>query len=195
MQKLLQELENCLATIKAPVLLSLNSGLSIAEIGNLERANKFELLPELKEIYLWKNGTHYTENGSYTLLKNGTLMSLTKAFAEYNHFINSQFEYFLHSYFPIFESIGGEFLVAECNTKSKMCGMILHYDIDNVFMTEGPTPVFDSIPTMIRSIIECYLKKAYIFSKEGNFEIDRELEREIIDAHNPKSKAYKINDF
>ena len=194
MKQLLLELENQLKKANATVLNSLNSGLDIDKIRNLEKSNNFELIPEIIELYQWKNGSHFTDSGNYFRIKKGTLMPLSKAFAEYNDFIENEFEYFHKFYFPIIESIGGEFLVVECDKKSEMFGMILNYDTKYVFMTNGATPVYDSIPSMIRSIINCFLNKAYFFNEKGKCDIDYDLEKEIIDIHNPNVKKYKSND-
>ncbi|KIC94444.1 SMI1/KNR4 family protein [Flavihumibacter solisilvae] len=194
MKQLLEALEVLLVKINAPLLYSLNEGLDGNNILDLERANGFELPSEIKELYKWKNGSNADYDpriGGGFLFRSAILMPLTKAYAEYNYTISNQFDFYLDSYFPLFESLNEEFFVIDCDPESETFKMILSYQTKHVYLTAGAVPVYDSPQTMIESITRCFSEKAYYYTKINQFEVDYELEDEIKASLNPKARYLK----
>ena len=183
----------------SPVLSYLQPGISKSEVdGKLRLAKIGVSFPdEVYSLYGWKNGinddTDTRTLGEQWLFKLGIFCSLDLAISNYLEWTTGP-SYISKTLFPLFESGGGDYYFVETNKHSASYGMILYYSPSNPDLP-GPTSIFDSLDSCLRSIVECYRQKAYYYNPDSpDLEIEWDLEKTIWKKLNPNSEYYKILD-
>ena len=195
MKELLLKFEELLTKLNPSLIANMNPGLSIKSIQEKIELTDLQLPDEIIELYKWKNGAIDVANqitGPRQLFRRAILMNIDKAIWEHNNFTKQEFGFYLNAYFPLFESLGEEFFVVDCDPGSKTFNMILSYEIKGVYLTGGAVPVFDNPVKMIETIIRCYEKNVYKFDSSANrFNSNMSMERGIIIEMNPNANKIR----
>jgi|GEM_PF-573515 len=196
-RQLLESLLNELERHSAPVLRYLKDGISKEKIEAAfkEKNIQLQLPEEALELYNWKNGVPaFIEEdepiiGELELFTLGVYTSFELSLDTYiSHILKSDF--FTPSMFPLFESGGGELFLLECNPISPEYKKILMFTLHDPVFVEPVESKYDSLESLLLTVLECYQKGIYFFSEFGGkrvFDIQRLSEVEVATKHNPKS--------
>ena len=176
----LLELEKCLIQVKNPVLPYLNAGIPFdckkftSELKSLD----MEPTPDLIDLYYWKSGMPEQPFGfNFNLFSEGTFI----------HYIET-----ITIYKTIFQSWGLEFnkllpiilkpylgaedpVMINLDEKSTTHGSILYYS--SHITPFGPTLIYDSLHSMIQTIIERYRQNLYSIDENGELLYDNNNEK------------------
>lgn len=180
----LRNLEEELRRIDAPVQKYFNAGLSEAEIRNLFRQIGLTPSEELIQIYTWRNGLRYKElpSGKLSFGLNGVFFPLQDSIDMYRSFVADQFPLF----FPLFWD--DTFLI-NLNVGSKDYQMIFIYS-PSLLITE-PQSCYDSLETMIHTLVTCFQKGIFSYDAEGFFKEQHRLTAAVSRSINPLSIYWK----
>jgi len=184
----------------SPLWSYLQPGISKEVVdNNLTKANLDVAFPdEIYSLYEWHNGVNENEArekdiGELSLFKLGIFSSLSFAIDNYIEYA-VQNSYWSKGLFPLFESGGGDYYLIDSNKHSATYKMIFFYSPSNSYF-QGVASIFDSLDSLLSSVIECYREKAYYFSPDSpDLEIKPKLEMAIWRKHNPNSEYYRILD-
>ncbi|MBO9703055.1 MAG: SMI1/KNR4 family protein [Sporocytophaga sp.] len=180
-----------LKDINHPALSNMKDGLRDDEIQNLE--NQFNIsLPEgLKAAYRIYNGGKMEDKtiGELSVFPNGILLPLEEALMTYNY--NKTDNYWPGTYFPIFTSGGGDYLLVQLGPYDDL-NRIYFYSPSNVDF-ETIISFYDDLNTMTDSIIKCYETEVY-FVKDGmsDWSLEPLNQAKICKELNPRSEYWKI---
>jgi cell wall assembly regulator SMI1 len=153
MKEIIQKIDAHLKKNAPVVYQSLNPPLTAAQIHELEVKHKITLPPDLKEIYLWKNGQNL--EGDYnSFFGNKTLLPLEQALAtrdELNEMLfakNREVEFqtpnwWNKDWIPLFENGGGDYVCYDAaGVFTNKTGQILDYYHDEYYrMVNAPSLV------------------------------------------------------
>ena len=190
-KQLLVELESELDRTHAPILHRLNQGRTENELRDI--FGGMQILDDVYALYMWKDGTDTTNAalGKCWLFKMGALIPAQKAVQYYKKFVNRD-EYWIDGMFPLFESLGGDFYLIDINSTSPTYGFIFFYYPGAVDF-EVIISKYDSLETLVRTILECFRRGAYFYDKNAlTLEFTPELEREITKNNNPRSAYWTL---
>lgn len=190
----LDKLFKLLVINHSPLVELLKPGISTAQIQKESQKLGLPFSDQLSQMYNWKNGVEIEEKslGIYYLFRLGIYYDLEKATCLYLG-LNDTDVYWKKSMFPLFGSGGGEFFLIDLDVNSNTYeSIILYYPGNPDF--EVTIMIYDSLESLIRTIIECYEKKAYsvIEEKFKHLKIDSKLEKEIAMRNNPKSPYWNF---
>jgi len=196
LKNLLNELEKCLIEAKNPILKYLEEGTPFNPDHFAQMLDLLELDPyeDLNALYMWKPGLK-KENLNiigfdYMLFDMGSHIEYTEALRNYQILVLE--ELFENRYLPfiMMPRMGLEDpILIDLSKKSKTFGQIF-FDSPALFITE-PISIYDSLSSMIETIIECYRKGVYTFSDEGILQTDDDKEVEISSRINKNSDYWK----
>ena len=184
LSSILAELEERLQLKKAPVLNNFNPGLPEKEIRDQLKAIRIEN-ELLVELFSWKNGVGSDDLavGEYEMFSFGTMISLKAAIDHYEAAMADNI--WDKSLFPIF--IGTDYILFD--TSKGENGKIWYY-APSLLLSGKPVTIYDSLVRMLGTIIECYRFNAFNFTETGELEIDYDLEEQISEQLNPKSRYW-----
>jgi hypothetical protein len=172
MKKLLVRLENALVNAKNPVLDDLNFSPRFNKEQFLNVLKNTGLTPteDLLDLYSWKTGlqTEKALSPSYNFhtfsfgnhIDNNSTSSLYILDSNTSKIFNKQF-------LPlIYYGFEEDPIMIDLSVKSKTYGSIFYY-CPNITFSPIPVPIYDSLSTWIKIVIECYERNVYNISKEG----------------------------
>jgi len=140
-----------------------------------------------ESLYKWKNGEK--ENEYCQMMQYGGLLSLEESIKLKENYLEGCVE---NIFIPIISD--GEQILLFNNNRSKNYGRIYLYSVPLLYI-EKPISCFDSLETMIITIVESYKEKAYIYDeKERWLNIDSEKIKLIAKKNNKKSAYWKEHD-
>lgn len=190
----LNEINKYLIQSQAYVLDFLLPGIDKDEIKKQVQEVKIKLPDEIYQLYQWRNGIGdiYAHNFNHeAFFEFGIFYSLQSAIDLYqDHGITNK--YWDDIYFPLFTNGGGDFLLVNIAEQSNEYGFIYLYS-PAINLSISPVSMYDSISTMLDTILLSYQKGAYFY-------IDRELEEnsgvlfEIAQELNPQSTFWQLDD-
>ncbi len=187
MNKNLIELEGLLRKIRPGLLSSLNPGIGDVNEYKTKLLNLSINPPEsFFQLFQWKNGTKFSEEkqlGELYLMPLGLFLSLEDSVK-----INNEIKHWNNSFFPICSSEVGDFLLLNCNHDSEKFGSITNYSFHD-FPTNQQK--YDSIDSMINTLIKCYSQNIYYLDSNGLLDYDDEKEFEISAKLNPNSDYWE----
>ncbi|WP_269226671.1 SMI1/KNR4 family protein [Flavobacterium eburneipallidum] len=186
-------LEKVLVEKGNPIVNSMEEPKDYDELFELITNYKFSFSKDFIDFYLWKGGLKstllFTEEafdceltafGNFFeidgLLSFFTMERISKTLPYENKFL----AFFLNS--------SGDRVIIDLKEKSKTFGKIFIFS-PSITLSSKPMQIFDSVESMVDTIIECYQKEAYKISN-GKLEIDYDLESEIAQAINPHSEFW-----
>jgi len=153
------------------------------------------ILPEdAYKLYQWRNGIAniYAHNFNHQpFFSFGIFYSLQSAIELYksHSLVNGYWE---DCYFPLFTNGGGDFILLNIDEKSREYEMVYLYS-PSINLSIEPVSIYDSIKTMLDTILLCYQKKAYFF--EGReLAVNTRLEFEIGQFKNPQSFFWQLEE-
>lgn len=192
---LLEGLYEVLEEARSPLCGILQKGLSRKTIDDCIQDLKVNFLPEMYELYSWRNGVREEDLdgktlGEFWLFPMGFFPPIDFAIEDYRVGMDIGWS---SNYFPLFASGGGDYYLIDCDKQSMTYKMVL-YDSPSNIDFEGIVSKFDSLNSLLEAITECYKRKVYYydFNKDRNLFVNRALEKEIFMRHNPKSDYWKI---
>lgn len=194
MKKLLDELSEILQ-IKHPFIeSSLQAGIFKEDISFMLQNTAVQLPEEVYDLYSWHNGlkTDILENeplGVLWVFWMGAFTPFEFALEDYREFVAAG--YWNEHYFPLFCSGGGDYYLIDCNSLSSTYRRILLYSPSNVDL-DGIITVYDSLPQLLQSVIECYKAGAYTVDEKNYLQMNYEIEQKIAKANNPNSEYWRI---
>lgn len=192
MKTLLLDLEKKLIEKKNPILDYLDppSG-NFDEQRFIELTRKLKLEPssDLIDLYSWKKGLKgelaLDISFDYRMFSFGSPI-FYKDTSNLYILDESTDGLFTGKYLPfVFHGILEDPILIDLSKRSKTRGSI-YYFCPNVTLSATPVQIYDSLQSMIESIIECYQKEAYIIDEAGLLDVN-DLEQEITRKLNPKS--------
>lgn len=180
-----------LKSIDHPSLSNMKEGLGDDVINGFEKQFKVNLPEYLKAAYRVYNGADMDDKtiGELYLFPNGIFLPLEEALEIYDY--NKTDKYWPETYFPIFTSGGGDYLVVQLEAGQDQNRIYL-YSPSNVDF-EIITSFYDNPDSMIDSIIRCYEKGVY-FIKDGmtDWSLTPSDEARVCKDLNPRSEYWKI---
>jgi len=189
---LLVELESLLKASNYLIVTKFNDGKEEKEIAEYLHNLKFSARKDFVDLYKWKNGVSNLFQGGnigqLELFANGIMLPLEYAISTYTLEVKVQ-KKFNSYFFPIFTSGGGDYILINFNTKSKLFGQLFLYS-PSLLMTNAPMSIYDSLEVLFETILSIYKEKGYSF-KNNVLEVDYEIESLISRRLNPKSDFWK----
>ena len=92
-------------------------------------------------------------------------------------------------WFPVFASGGGDFYALDCETTSpSSCGVIGFMLGQSDHLIE-----YESLSTMLATILECYEKEAFFVDHRGYLEMNDDAHAQIARAHNPRVPLWQTS--
>lgn len=95
--------------------------------------------------------------------------------------------------FPLFGSGGGDYFLINCDEMSSTYSRIYFYSPTNVNF-DGMITYFDSLESLILSVIESYQSEAYYLDESKSLGTNTKLERKIVKKYNPNSEYWKLTE-
>jgi hypothetical protein len=194
---LLNELYTILKTANPALAGLLQQGLDKAAIDRAAGKAGLTFPDELYALYGWKNGmTNDIESienlRELRIFPLAIYLSLSESLEDYGYNANN---YWPRNLFPVFTSGGGDYYLLNCEEGTPSRGMI-YYFCPSDYLFQGVITKFDSLPSLISSVIECYAEKVYYFDDAGTFIIaDLKQEHEIIVKNNPRAEYWKLINY
>jgi hypothetical protein len=195
-QEKISQLDYILVTQQASVIQHLNDGKSFEDIAHFfDRYNiKLKEHDDLSLLYQWHNGTRINElpAGYFYLFPTFYFMSMDdieKTVLESNSF----YSFKEAGLIPILSS-GDDYISFDVNAE-KNKPRLYYSTISNTDMADIHTPIFDSIDSMLYTLILCF--KNNIFQKKDfYFEIIYyNLYKKIATFNNPLSEYWKSQEW
>ena len=202
-QQQLTELEQCLKEAHNPILSYLDSGTPFNQAHFGQMLELFNLTPnkEIIELYQWKPGLKkehiYNPDFQYAIFNRGSHIEYTEMLNFYQRLVLGQKEVFENRFFPIILMPGldyGSPILIDLAKRSKTYGQVFYYSPATMIL--DPTPIYDSIGSMVETIIVCYQQECFTFSKEY-FLLDWDSDKtfEISKKLNKKSNYWDSKDW
>lgn len=171
---------------------ALQPGLTNLDIEEKTKDSNFYLPSEIYELYRWRNGVDYGEEGFARFTPNCIFSSLEYALDQYNELIETfgesedypnNFSIWNSNWFPIF-SLEQEYLFVVCSSERRETSPIYHLLIEsgNAWLK------YTSLSSMLLTISECYESNVYYINNDGDFEVDEQREETIRAKYNPDAK-------
>ncbi len=187
--KHLDELEEILITNNAFVLSHLNGGIT-TEVFKRKIASVYpveEIPNTVFGLYSWHNGTWIAEKTpilNYHFFDDYFLCSAE----DVAHIIGADDFYLFadRKCLPLFASGSGEYLVINNKEEILYCGSWLPE-------IAPYTQIYDSLQSMLDTVVTCYKKNAYLFDDNNCLQINYELSHEISASLNPNSEYWRID--
>jgi cell wall assembly regulator SMI1 len=157
-------------------------GLSKREIESWEAKLPFSLTRELDSLYQWRNGTRAYEGdllGDLYFFPGFYLLSLEEAVQTYKE--REDAPQWRKGWFPLFADGAGDFYLIRCTRKkTDSSGVIgfIHGEPEQILE-------YESLPSMIRTLADCYAEGAFFLDEDGYLDMDDEEHRRIAHKHNP----------
>lgn len=149
---------------------------------------KYKFLDDsLSLLYKWRDGMDIAQIdnlGRYQFCGCGYFLPYQEAEVYKNQFLKEKY-FDKNSYFPIVASLGGDFLLVDCNKKKSKV-----YLYSPGLIINSPMEIYASLESFIETIYECFRQKAYTYDKNFYLQIDHDLEKEITLKFNPHSKFW-----
>lgn len=163
--EIMEEILTYTASVDPDLRASLRDGLSYDQIEEKSRDFGLEIPREVKDLYAWHDGMHAENREDHQLLYYHYFLPLDEALELCEHF--EEVEFFRYSedllgnkILPLFE-YECEYYAARCNSEKQDRAPIY-------FVYHGEKVVYDSLTTMLMSILECYRIGAYILTPNGD---------------------------
>ena len=189
----MEELEKVLKLINAPILNILNDGIDIKVKNEVFPSNY--ICDDLETLYKWKNGTNLLNIqliGNAWLIYMGSFISFDRAQTIYQSRAGED-KYWSSSMFPIFESLGGEFHLIECNMENIEFGSIYYHSIGDIDF-ETIIKRYDSLESLFNTVTECYVSQIHTFDEKGLLITNLEKAIQIGKKNNPQSGFWNLFD-
>jgi hypothetical protein len=194
----LLELEKCLIRAKNPILPYLNSGTPFdIEKFNAE-LNVLNMKPtqDMIALYNWKSGLpEQTWDFNLELFSGGTFIHYLDTISTYKIVLEYEGTEF-YKLLPIIlrPFIGSEDpVMINLDETSSTYGSILYYSAKSTPF--GPALVYDSLHSLIQTIIECYHQNVYTFDVNGELLYnDTEKINNIRKKFNKKKSYWDVED-
>jgi len=195
-QNLLKELEKCLIQAKNPILKYLEEGTPFNPDHFAQMLELLQLDPseDLNALYMWKPGLK-KENLNiigfdYMLFDTGSHIEYTEALRNYQLLVLQ--ESFENKFLPFIfmpRMLLEDPILIDLSKKSNTFGQIFFFSPGTLIME--PISIYDSLSSMLETIIECYRKRVYTLSEEGILQTDDDKEVEISSRINKNSDYWK----
>lgn len=176
----LMELERQLEIAQSPVLRFFADGIEQKDIVSLFEKESLVPTEGLVELYQWKNGVKFegVPTGNLCFGVNGVFFPLEESLSIYRYSRQEN----LRDYFPIFSD--DSFLI-QLNKQSPDFGKIFIYS--PAMQILKPQSYFDSLASMIETLITCFKEKAFFYDTELFLEQDYDRSFDIAKQINPNS--------
>jgi hypothetical protein len=198
LKEYLLELEKCLIHAKNPILTYLDQGPSFDE-------NKFaleleslhlNLSPDLADLYNWKSGLLQQPWGfNYNLFFDGTHIHYTETVPVYHIIVERDREFYENRLLPIilnpFTGYEDPVLI-DLNKKSSTYGGIYYFSNIILDIADEPILIYDSLESMISTIIECYHQKIYTIDANGELFCETKKMNDMAKKMNAKSPYWNV---
>jgi|GEM_PF-801097 len=184
--KALDRILNWLVKNNPELALSLQPGLTRAEIDQQIMGLPFTLPEEVYELYQWRNGDR---NWEYCgLLPGYGLLPLSQAIEEYTQIQqyqddlrdNHPEEVWQKPWFPVLMFDGKEYLLVVCETEKQEASPVWW-----LFLEDGVTLKYPSLTSLFLMAAECYETGAY-YLQNKYLEQNEEQVRQIQQKYNPE---------
>lgn len=172
----------------------LQPGISKNNIEEKLQAHRMIFPTEVYDLYAWKNGIQEEKLetrrlGELSMFRLGIFPPFEINLSDYGEFRSAGL--WDENFFPVFGSGGGDFYLIDCDKSSRTYGM-LHYYSPSAVDYKGIITIYDSLESLISTVVRCYESKIYYFSDSGILNINFDLEIPISKSENPKSEYWKI---
>lgn len=154
---------------------------------------KFSFLKDFIDFYLWKGGLKWTllfkeEAFDCELTSFGNFFEIDGLLSFFTMERISKTLPYENKFLAFFLNSSGDRVMIDLKEKSKTFGKIFIF-APSITLSSKPMKIFDSVESMVDTIIECYQKEAYKISN-GKLEINYDLESEIAQTINPHSEFW-----
>lgn len=168
MPAMLRKLEKAMAKSAPKTLKALAPGLKAQEIAALEAKYNVTLSQELKDLYMWRNGSMDAEAGAEIMpwFHFSSLEVTLKEREEYNKTVVSEGGYFLKhqkTWICVFGSYDGGYFYDSIRAEAE--GAYFMTDTDSMEYT-----FFPSMGNVIAGMVDCYREGIYKEDAEGALE-------------------------
>ena len=189
----LLELEKCLAQVKNPILSYLDRGIPFDSKKFISELNTLDIKPtqDLIDLYNWKSGLPEQPFGfNFNLFSGGTFIHYMETITTYK----TVFQYFGMEFYKLLPIVLHSVLRSEdpvminLNEESPTYGGILYYS--SMSTPYGPVLVYDSLHSMIQTIIECYCQNVYFIGENGELLYEDNEKWNCIRKKFNKEKSY-----
>jgi hypothetical protein len=162
---------------------NLRSGLSQSQLEEIHKDFPFYLPKEVLEMYQWHDGTNVDHYGDCQLFYYHTFLPLEYALKLRESWLPTKEEdyiYFPIELLPLFE-FEGEFYCTQCSMEPSEAAPVWFAYHDNSI-------IYDTLTTMLQSILECYKTEAYLLIDENEEVVDEQRVADIKLKWNPIRK-------
>lgn len=186
-------LEKLLIEKGNPILKSMEEPRDYDELIELITNYKFSFLKDFVDFYSWKGGLNSAllfkeEAFDYELSSFGNFFEISGMLSFFTMERISKTLTYEKKYFPFFFNSSGDRIIIDLIEKSKTFGKIFIFS-PSITMSPKPMQIYDSIESMIDTLIECYQNGAYKVAN-GKLEIDFDLESKTAQKFNPLSEFW-----
>lgn len=193
MEEKLKRLDSILVNKKNPVITNLLFPEKEEDIKDLINACKLSINKEFLDFFMWKDGIDssllFSEKGyEFELSSFGNFFEIRGLLSHYTLEFRTGMVYD-KKYLAIFFSATGDRILIDLCEKSSSFGKLFIF-APSVTLSDKPMQIFESISSMIETIIECYENMAYIIS-EGKLTVNYELESKIAKRINPNAEFWQ----
>ena len=140
---------------------NLRAGLSQGQLEEILKDFPFYLPKEVMELYQWHDGTEVDHYGDCQLFHYHTFLPIKYALNVRESFLPTEkddYSYFQPELLPLFE-FEGEFYCTQYSKESSETAPVW-------FIYHDDSVVYDSLTTMLQSILECYKTGAYLLNED-----------------------------
>ena len=190
LNQLLPELEQQLIEVQLPILNKLQEGLTSKVASKLLKQVGISN-DGLVTLYGWKNGIKDMSEGInieyLEVFPEAIMLSLEDALNHYRISVNQKL--FSEGLFPTFTNGGGDYYLLDCNKNSKTNEMILLF-APSLLLEEDPQSIYDSIESLVYTVICCYKQGGYKINNSGTLDVDYDIKYQLSAKLNPRSSYW-----
>lgn len=195
LKSLLTELKNELLIVGSPLTDFFEIGLDRKNIELKISDSGLIFSEDIYDLYQWHNGLkrevlEYKTLGEMRLFGYAIFHDFDIAYQEYLAYSNAN--YWDKYLFPLFGSGGGDYYLIDCNKNSKSFSQLFYFSPGDPDF-QGVISIYDSLNSLISTIIECYRTKVYYLDEDKCLETNYSAELEISKRLNPKSEFWNIS--
>ncbi|HKQ37169.1 MAG TPA: hypothetical protein VJ063_03760 [Verrucomicrobiae bacterium] len=168
-------------------------GLTQAELASCALFRNVSEPSELHDLFAWRNGT--VENGipmGRLWIKPGFYVLSSDDAVRENHYCSEHCDYWKSSWFPLLTNGAGgrHFYDIDKLIAGKAC--VMNFDTESQQIVNQ---MYDSIESMLRTILTCYQSGAYFLALDGYLDSDFPREVTISRNVNPHSDYWRRGDL
>ena len=188
-RSILTAFEHQMVAARHPVVQYWNAGLDEGTTRRLLDTADVVVVPELLELYRWKNGQVYNgvASGKLRFGAPGVFWPLEVALQEYA--LSQKEHFYAPHFFPLFD----DELLLNLDPHSPHRGCLYRYCPSLLILT--PERMYDSLPALFGTLAACFAQGIYWYDTDGYFDYDLDAEWALSQALNPHATYWQSTEL